>query len=185
MKRLKLNYEPIIIVTTHVNSKRTYDLLHRKGVDLILYKDHPKYSCNHVLNQFINLRKEFSNVTERSIEEIFEDNEKKISTLINHELELIGVNSKLKGREYIHDAILFLIQNEKSDINVIQHLTQIYKKSATTITNGIQNAIIHAWRVSAIDDLLEYYTAKINHETGVPTPMELIYYYRDKVKKMI
>ena len=55
IKKLKLNYQPIVIVTTHVNSKRTYDVLHRKGVDLILYKDHAKYSCNHVLNQFINL----------------------------------------------------------------------------------------------------------------------------------
>ena len=185
LKKLNLNYEPIIIVTTHVNSKRTYDLLHRKGVDLILYKDHPKYSCNHVLNQFINFRKEFSIATASSIEDIFEDDKNKVSNLINHELELIGVNSKLKGREYIHDAILFLIQNEKSDINVIQHLTKVHKKSATTITNGIQNAIIHAWRVSAIDDLLKYYTARINHETGIPTPMELIYYYRDKIRKMI
>ena len=61
----------------------------------------------------------------------------------------------------------------------------MHKKSATTITNGIQNAIIHAWRVSAPDDLYENYTAIVNHETGSPTPMELIYYYRDKIKKMI
>ena len=83
LKKLKLNYEPIVIVTTHVNSKRTYDVLHRSGVDLILYKDHPKYSCNHVLNQFINLRHEPAEMSATSIEEIFEDNEKKISNLIN------------------------------------------------------------------------------------------------------
>lgn len=123
--------------------------------------------------------------TENSIEEIFEDNEKKISNLINHELEIIGVTSKLKGRAYIHDAILYLIENENSDLSVIQYLTKVHKKSATTITNGIQNAIIHAWRVSAVDDLLNNYTAIINHETGIPTPMEFIYYYRDKIKKLI
>lgn len=185
LKKLKLNYEPIVIVTTHVNSKRTYDILHKKGVDLILYKDHPKYSCNHVLNQFINLRNEPITSTEGSIEELLEDENDKISDIINHELELIGVTSKLKGREYIHDAILYLIQNEKSDISVIQYLTKVHKKSATTITNGIQNAIIHAWRVSAVDDLLKYYTAIVNPETGIPTPMEFVYYYRDKIKKMI
>ena len=70
-------------------------------------------------------------------------------------------------------------------LSVIQYLTKIYKKSATTITNGIQNAIIHAWRVSAVEDLLKNYTAIINHETGIPTPMEFIYYYRDKIKKLI
>lgn len=42
LKKLNLSYEPIVIVTTHVNSKRTYDILHRNGVDLILYKDNPK-----------------------------------------------------------------------------------------------------------------------------------------------
>lgn len=185
LKKLKLNNEPIILVPTHVNSKRTYDMLHRMGVDLILYKDHHKYSCNHVLNQFINLRRKPVMATENSIEEIFEDNEKKISNLINHELEIIGVTSKLKGRAYIHDAILYLIENENSDLSVIQYLTKVHKKSATTITNGIQNAIIHAWRISAVDDLLNNYTAIINHETGIPTPMEFIYYYRDKIKELI
>lgn len=185
LKKLKLNYEPIIIVTTHVNSKRTYDILHRNGVDLILYKDHPKYSCNHVLNQFINFRKTATESTSRSIEEIFIDNEKKISYLIDCELDFVGVTSKLKGRAYIHDAIFYLIQNENSDQNVIQYLTKIHKKSETTITNGIKNAIVYAWRVSAVDDLLKYYTARVNPETGVPTTMEFLYYYRDKIKRMI
>lgn len=78
-----------------------------------------------------------------------------------------------------------MIQNEKSDVNVIQHLTKVHKKSGNTITNGIQNAIIHAWRVSSIEDLLEHYTARVNYETGIPTPMEFIYYYVDKIKKII
>jgi len=185
VRELKLNYEPIVIVTTHINSKRAYDILHRKGVDLILYKDHPKYSCNHVLNQFINLRKVSTTNNSSFIEEIFENVEEKISNCINHELELVGVTSKMKGKQYIHDAILYLIKNEDENLSVIQYLTKTHKRSATTITNGIQNAIIHAWRVSAVDDLLNYYTAKINPQTGIPTPMEFIYYYRDKIKKMI
>lgn len=185
LKKLKLEEEPIVIVTTHVNSKRTYELLHRMGVELIFYKDHPKYSCNHVLNQFINLRKNPIISEEKTIEELFQDNREKISYIINQELEIIGINPKMKGKAYIHDAILYLIENENSDLSVIQYLTKIYKKSATTITNGIQNAIIHAWRVSAVEDLLKNYTAIINHETGIPTPMEFIYYYRDKIKKLI
>lgn len=185
LKDLNLKTEPIIIVTTHVNSKRTYDILHRNGVDLILYKDHPKYSCDHVLNSFINFRQvtPYNNVS--TIEEEIEDEREKISECIYHEMDLIGVNAKLKGRQYIHDAILYLIENEDSDLNVIQYLTKIYKKSGNTITNGIQNAIIHAWRVSPIEDLTTYYTAKVNYETGIPTTMEFIYYYKDKIKKLI
>ena len=111
--------------------------------------------------------------------------ENKISKLIYNELNLIGITPKLVGREYAHDAILYLIQNSESKVNVIQYLTKIYKRSGNTITNGIQNAIIHAWRVSSIEDLSVYYTAKVNYETGVPTPMEFIYYYVDKIKKLI
>lgn len=185
LKKLNLNYEPIVIVTTHINSKRTYDILHRNGVDLILYKDNPKYSSEHVLNNFINLRKVSFHENSISIEKVIENEEEKISTLINKELDLIGVTEKLKGRGYIHDAILYLVEDNTNKINVIQYLTKIYKKSGTTITNGIQNAIIHAWRVTPIEDLEKYYTARINYETGIPTPMEFIYYYVNKIKKMI
>lgn len=184
LKRLKLNYEPIVIVTTHVNSKRTYEILHRSGVDLILYKDHPQYSCNLVLNHFINLRKIPIERSASSVEDILKENKDKISDCINHELGLIGITSNLKGRKYIH-AILYLIQNEDSDVNVIKYLTSIHKKSATTVTNGIQNAIYHAWRTSPIEELTKYYTARVNYETGIPTTMEFLYYYRDKIKQMI
>ena len=185
LKKLNLNYDPIVIVTTHVNSKRTYEILHRKGVDLILYKDHPNYSANNVLNKFISLRKENSNENNQSIEEELQSEKEKISYCINNELDLVGITPNMKGRQYIHDAILYLIENENSNINITQYLSKIYKKSPTTITNGIQNAIIHGWRISAIEDLEKYYTAKVNYQTGIPTPMELIYYYVAKVKKMI
>lgn len=185
LKKLNLNYEPIVIVTTHVNSKRTYDILHRNGVDIIMYKDNPKYSSEHVLNNLINLRKSGINYRETSIEEALEDEENKISNIINEELELIGVTAKLKGRDYIHDAILYLVQDDSNKINVIQYLVGKYKKSATTITNGIQNAIIHAWNITPPDDLIRYYTARINLGTGIPTPMEFIYYYVNRIKKKI
>lgn len=185
IKDLKLGYKPIIIVTTHVKSQITYDILHRNGVEIILYKDHPKYSSEHVLNKLIALREEEPTKSVETLQDEIMENKNRISDQIYHELDLIGVTPNLKGRQYIHDAILYLIENPESDINVIQHLTKIYKKSGNTITNGIQNAIIHAWRVSALEDLLINYTAKVNYETGVPTPMEFIYYYVDKIKKII
>lgn len=185
IKDLKLGYRPIIIVTTHVKSQITYDILHRNGVEIILYKNHPKYSSEHVLNKLITLREEEPIRSVETLKEEIVENESRISEQIYHELDLIGVTPNLKGRQYIHDAILYLIENPKSDINVIQHLTKVYKKSGNTITNGIQNAIIHAWRISALEDLMMHYKAKINYETGVPTPMEFIYYYVDKIRKMI
>lgn len=180
-----LRNKPIVIVTTHVNSTRTYDLLHRNGVELILYKDHPGYSPNQAFNKLISLRKIVEPVIENTVENEMKSQEERISECINNELDLIGITQNLKGRQYIHDAIMFLIQNEGSDESLTQYLSKIYKKSSSTITNGIQNAIIHGWRVSAIEDLEKYYTAKVNYQTGLPTPMELIYYYVSKIKKMI
>ena len=185
IKKLNLKYEPIVIVTTHVNSKRTYEILHRYGVELILYKDNPKYSSNHVLNCLINLRKTGIKNNSTSITEVMQKDEDKLASLINSELDLIGVNTKLKGKEYIFDGILYLIQHEKAQVNVIQYLAKKHKKSTTTISNGIQNAIIHAWRVTPIEDLEKYYTARVNYETGVPTTMEFIYYYVEKIKKLL
>ena len=185
LKELKLEYHPIIIVTTHINSKRTYDILHRKGVDIILYKDNPTYSSDYVLNKFLALREASPVSTLNILKEELIDNEQRISDQIYHELDLVGITPKLKGRQYAHDAILYLIMNHDSNINVIQHLVDIYKKSYNTITNGIQNAIIHGWRISSLEDLDMHYTAKINIETGVPSTMDFIYYYVDKIKKLI
>ena len=49
----------------------------------------------------------------------------------------------------------------------------------------MQTAINYAWRVSSIDDLMAHYKARINYETGVPTPTEFIYYYAEKIRKFI
>ena len=186
LKDLKLNYNPIVIVTTHVNSKRTYDVLHRKGVDLILYKDNQQYSPNYVFNNFISLRSNDINMDNiKSVEETLKDEKSRISMCINKELANVGITSKLKGKTYIYDAIMYLIENENNGLNIVTYLSNLHKKSATTITNGIQNAIYHAWRVTPIEDLTKYYTARVNYETGVPTPMEFIYYYKDKIKEMI
>ena len=48
LKKLNLDYEPIVIVTTHINSKRIYDIVHKNGADIILYKNHPRYSSDYV-----------------------------------------------------------------------------------------------------------------------------------------
>ena len=183
LKELHLNYEPIVIVTTHINSKRTYEVLHRNGVELILYKDQPKYSPNHVFNNFLLLRNSTPKNNETILEKI-ENDEEKIINLIDAEMDLIGIPQKMVGRGYIREAIIYLIENEGNvDNNVITYLKNKLKKSDTAITNGIQNAINYAWRISPTEDLEKYYTARVNYVTGVPTPMEFLYYYSKKIQK--
>ena len=49
----------------------------------------------------------------------------------------------------------------------------------------MQNAINKGWNTTPVDELLIYYKARIRPDVGVPSPMELIYYYAEKIKKMI
>ena len=101
-------------------------------------------------------------------------------------MDLIGIGNHLQGRKYLCDAIYFILQNDKDcKVPIVQYLVNKYKKSSSTISRAMQNAILHAWRVTPLEDLSTYYTARINYETGVPTPTELIYYYANKIKKEI
>lgn len=182
-------HKPKIIVNTIVSSNTIYDYLHANGVDLIFYKKQQNYSIENVINTIILLGNyaEDTSYTGNIVLDNSEETNEKISSMIDTELDLIGVGLHLQGRKYLHDAILFLItEPEKSqEITVVQYLVRKYKRSDSTISRAMHNAIIHAWRISSLEDLEKYYTAKINYETGIPTTNEFIYYYENKIKKAL
>ena len=185
LKKLDLGYEPIVVVTTHIYSQRIYDIVHRNGADIVLYKNHPRYSAEYVLNKLVSLREVRPERTIEVLKEELKDDRKKITDSIARELDLIGIPSKMAGRKYIHETISYLIENKGDNTNVIKHVANVYKKSPNTITNGIQNAIMHAWNNTPVDDLLEHYRAIINPKAGAPTVMEFIYYYVEKIEREI
>lgn len=186
LKQLNLDYLPKIVVTTNVFSDSVYDYLHENKVDFIFYKKQENYSVEKVINTLL-LLKQYKH-KETKIENVKdEEDTRMISDRIDRELDLIGVGAHLQGRKYLHDAILYLLTTESKDskISITQYLTSKYKKPDSTISRAKQNAIIYAWRISSIEDLTEHYTAKINHETGIPTPSGFIYYYVEKIKKTL
>ncbi len=180
---------PKIVVTTVISSENIYNYLHKKGVDFVFYKKHTNYSAQNVINTLLLISDYSTDIPITNIQ--YNDNtldlEKIISDKINEELDLIGVSFHLQGRKYLYDAIYYILNEEKSDsrITVVQYLTNKYKRSSSTISRAMQNAILHAWRKSSLEDLEKYYTAKINYETGIPTPTEFMYYYAEKIKKEI
>ena len=177
---------PKIVVTTNVHSDVVYDFCHKNNIDFIFYKKQKNYSQEHILNTLLLINNYDNNKNIVNMEKDEEALEDIIRNKINKELDLIGVSIHLNGRKYLCDAIYFVLQNsEDSHISIVQHLVGKYKKSSSTISRAMQNAIIHAWRITPIEDLTMYYTARINYETGIPTPTELIYYYADKIKKDI
>ena len=195
LEKVKENFnyfKPIIIVTTNSASNILYDNLHTSGVDLIFYKQQEDYSPKLVISDLLSLKKslyKYNNTNKifESMIETPEEQNKKIEKMINSELDLIGISSHLKGRKYIFDAIMYLIKQEetKTDDTVFNHIAAEYKISASSASRVMQTAINYAWKTSAPDELEIYYTAKINYNTGVPSPTEFIYYYADKIKKKI
>lgn len=189
LNKLALKVIPKIVVITNIYSDTVYNFLHKNKVDFIFYKNQENYSQKNVLNTLLLLNeyKVTNNVSIKDIPNDEADKVDKIANLINNELDLIGVATHLKGRKYLFDAIYFIIENSENgeDISVVQYLVGKYKRASSTISRAMQNAILHAWRISSIDDLTELYTARINYETGVPTPTEFIYYYADKIRKLV
>lgn len=189
-KKIMTEFRPIIVVTTNAASSILYDKLHEEGVDLVFYKKQTDYSPKLIISSLLSLRKtlhKYKGVDKNlgNFVESLADYENKISKRIDAELNLIGIGSHLKGRKYIHDAIMYLINAEENNTGetVFNYLANLHKKSSSSISRVMQTAINNAWRNTAPEDLEMYYTAKVNYNTGVPTPTELIYYYKDKIMK--
>lgn len=188
MKNLNLDFKPVIVITTNISSKTVYTYAHENGVDMIFHKLKEDYSPDLVIRNILLLseiktnEKTENNMIEKQSEGEYRE---RISERINRELDLIGISSHLVGRKYIHDVIMYLLDEKEEKENAFIYLAKKYKKGNSTIGRSIQTAIEHAWRKSSIEDLQKYYTAVVNYNTGVPKPTEFIYYYVDKIKKTI
>ena len=189
LQKMNFSKRPKIVINTVVSSNTVYDYLHDKGIDLIFYKRQQNYSIENVINTIVLLSSysEDKSYTGNIVIENNNKNKEKLEDIINNELNLIGIGLHMQGRKYLFDSIYYLIMNSNASekISAVQYLVNKYKRSSSTISRNMQNAILHAWRVSSLEDLETYYTAKINYESGIPTPTEFIYYYADKIKKLM
>ena len=184
---MKPKKTPKIVVTTNIYSESVYDFLHKSGVDFIFYKHQTNFSRENVISILLLLNEYKAPNTIKDLSFVEDSYTNKVEDLINNELELIGVSGHLKGRKYLYDAIYYIIEHnsQKEHVSIIQYLVGKYKRAGSTISRAMQNAILHAWRISDLEDLSNLYTARISYETGVPTPTEFIYYYADKIKKCL
>lgn len=149
---------PKIVVTTNVHTDTVYDFCHRNNIDFIFYKKQKNYSQENIINTLLLLRDYDSNTKIVDIEVNEKDLKSNIMNKIHKELDLIGIGTHLHGRKYLCDAIYFILQNnENCKVSIVQHLVSKYKKSNSTISRVMQNAILHAWRITPLDDLTTLY----------------------------
>ncbi|MCL2342630.1 MAG: hypothetical protein FWC62_01845 [Firmicutes bacterium] len=191
LSETRLGLRPIVVVTTNAASNVVYNAVHASGADMVFYKGQPDYSPDMVINTLQVLRKSLLSAQMgqrlpgdmRSIESPAEL-EARIQDRIDTELDLIGLSPRLRGRQYLQEAIFLLLSVEKDySESVIKQISATHKHTYTTITRAMQTAIDAAWQNSPIEDLQLHYSAKINYRTGVPSPTEFIYYYANKIRK--
>lgn len=185
---IQTEVKPLIFVVTKLESAKLYDYLHSSGVDYIFSKSKPDFDVEEILETFALLRATLY-AKNNTIEYINakEDYIKTMTDRIEIELDLIGIGRHLKGRKYLKQAIFYLL-NPNDDINseaVFTYLSRENKIAASSLSRAMQTAINNAWNSSPTDELKKYYTAKIHYSTGVPSPTELIYYYKEKIERFL
>ena len=185
LNALNMPLRPYILITTNNSSNVTYESARSLGADFIMSKHKPDYSAQYVI-EFIRMiqhaimnRK--SAATEiMPVEDNFETNLPTYTRRIYRELDWVGISPKNIGYRYLADAILLIIRD--SSANVYKEIAKMHKKSDASVERAMQNAINRAWRHSDIEELLTHYTARIRSEKGVPTTLEFVYYYANKIK---
>lgn len=190
MNKTKLDFKPIIIVTTNVASNIIYNYIRKLGADFIFYKKKSDYSVQSVIKSMISLRQTLYNtqlneLVKNTNMETPQEQADRISEKIENELDLIGISHNYKGRKYLYEAIYYMIEQGTDGDSVFTYLSSKHKTGVSSISRAMQTAINHAWKISSIEDLLMYYKARINPEKGVPTPTEFVCYYVEKVRKFI
>lgn len=187
LRNTNLNYSPLVVVNTNVQSPAIYQNIHDGFADLIFCKQQVDYSFEMLINAIVFSRKhDKNNQNHIVIENSEEEEQQRITKLINSELDTVGLSYKLKGREYIFEAINYMLHEDPkkfNELSPLQYVATKYSMFSSSIGRGIQTAINDAWRKTSIEDLEKYYTAKTNSNTGVPTAMELIFYFYHKVKE--
>lgn len=185
LKNLDIPFKPYILITTNNSSTTTYEYARQSGGDFIMSKHQADYSEQNALD-FLTMMKDIiqSSISKQcstySTTESPVQQEKRLKRKITMHLDNIGISPKAVGYQYLTDAILLVLNGQNNNLCVT--IGQKYAKTDSSVERAMQNAINRAWRSSDIDDLLKYYTAKINSEKGVPTLTEFIYYYANKIK---
>lgn len=185
LKQLELPFHPYILITTNNCSPVTYEYARQIGADFIMAKHQADYSGKNAVD-FLRMIKPaiFNKIDAKSPEhkttESPEEKTKRISRRVSLELDYVGVSPKHVGYKYLADAIQMII--DKPTNNLCAIIGSKYGKTEASVERAMQNAIDKAWRISDIEDLIKYYTAKISSEKGVPTITEFIYYYAKKIR---
>ncbi|MBQ4530700.1 MAG: response regulator [Lachnospiraceae bacterium] len=185
LKELTLPVNPYVLVTTNISSSTTQNFAKDLGADFIFYKHQTEYSEKKAIDFLKMIRplifsnRHQNNLSAPSAETPVQKNQR-LRRLISIELDSVGINPKSVGYKYLIEAIFIAITDMQTNIPAL--VANRFGKTAASVERGMQNAISRAWHTTDINELMFHYTAKIDPDRGIPTLMEFIYYFANKVE---
>jgi len=177
---------PFILIVTNNISTVTHDIARSLGADYVMTKCQEGFTFKLPI-EFLKISRELI-LTRKSTEsgnivtstQQAEFSEKRFRRLAYEGMNLVGINPKSSGYQYLADAIVFIAQG-KND-HIYQLVGKKNGKADTTVARAMQNAINRAWNTTPPEILAKYYTATVKSDRGVPTITEFIYYYSRKIQ---
>ena len=188
LRDAKLPLRPVVVVTTNIQTEIMHNSVHGLGVAFVFFKKQPGYSPDMVFNMLLNLRGSLLSAPEdgRRAVESPHDRKERILNMIDNELNEVGISIRLKGRQYLREAIYQMVTKDKSESAAV--IYEVAKKRGigyNSVIRSIQTAINRAWDSTDIETLKERYPAPIDIRTGVPAPMEFVHYFSGKILKAL
>lgn len=183
VKKLENFKYPFILIITNNTSEVTLSYARKLGADFIMTKYNSDYSAKSVVEFLRSMKNIIQTPNYDSAtpppSASTAHHETLILDRIHREFDLIGINTKVLGYDYLAEAVILYMQNP--NVNLTKTIGERRGKSAPSIERAMQNAICYAWRHTSPEELEAHYKAFIRSDRGMPTLMEFISYYARKV----
>ncbi len=172
---------PFVLVNTHNSSSTTHEIVRKLGADFVMYKHQEGYCAQEVADFLLAVRagKGDDSLCQPSLQQSREQSETLRSRILA-ELNNIGISPRSRGYNYLADAIEIFCGGQIPNVSSV--IGAKYNKSEASVERAMQNAIDRAWNRADINELLTYYTARVNSKRISPTVMEFVCYYAAKLK---
>ena len=184
--QMQLAVNPFVLIVTNNVSPVIQRRARQYGNLYIISKAQRDYSERRCLDFLrgisVDIQEQYHNGTSKPTgEEPPAQQRARIIDRIHAELNNVYINHRVLGYKYLTDGILMTMQAPRQ--NLCDELAKQYGKSTPSVIRAMENAIKRAWRIADIDALAVNYTARIIPDKGVPTLMEFVTYYAEKLKK--
>jgi len=168
------------IIQTAINKGANYYFIKPYKKEIILERI-KEMICGRVLQSIERLNEPESAYVYLKNKEI--SNEYKLETLVINAIHMIDVPHKLKGFQYLKEAIMLMIQNNKPKNTITKDIypdiALLHKTTPTRVERGIRNAIDASWPKGKYK-FMDFTKTDFNEKA--PTNTEYIVLLADKIK---